>query len=66
MELLREVREGMEITQTGDYEHFLAVMVAPLLSLLSSTPPQAADTPVQRMRHLALEVLSRLPANQVC
>lgn len=63
--LLWEVREGIEVTLTGDYDHFLAVMVAPLLGALACTAPQAANTPVHQLRHLALEILRRLPANQV-
>jgi hypothetical protein len=65
VDLLREVKEGIEVTLTGDYDHFLAVMVPPLLAALTTTQPQAANTPVQQLRHTALEILRRLPANQV-
>lgn len=65
VELLREVKENIEVTLTGDYDHFLAAMVPPLLAALTSTQPQSANTPVQQLRHTALEILRRLPANQV-
>lgn len=62
---MAESRDGIEAVLTGsDYERFLGVMVAPLLGLLAGTQPQFADTPAQRARHLALEILSRLPPNQ--
>jgi hypothetical protein len=63
--VLAEVRDRFEVVLTGDYDAFLGAMVGPLLGLLSGTPPQFADTPAQRARHLALEILSCLPANQV-
>jgi len=48
----------------SDYERFLGAMVVPLLGLLAGTQLQFSDTPAQRARHLALEILSRLPPNQ--
>ena len=63
--VLAEVRDGIEVVLTGEYEHFLGLMVAPLLGLLSGTAPQFSDTPTQRARHLALVIVSRLPPNQV-
>lgn len=60
------MQKGIEAVLMGpDYERFLAVMVAPLLGLLSGSQPQFADTPAQRARHLALTILNRLPPNQV-
>ncbi len=64
-EILGEVRDRFEAVASGDYDAFLAAMVPQLLGLLSGTQPQFADTPTQRVRHVALEIINRLPANQV-
>jgi len=67
---LKRLRESLDaITQSSQssngVENFVAVVVSPLLGILEAMPPQFEDTPVQSVRHAALELLSKLHASAV-
>ncbi len=58
------IKDSQELWHTRDYPAFLTAFLEPLLSQLTSTPPQFEDSALQRLRHAVLEVLSKLPANE--
>jgi hypothetical protein len=53
------VRDSLEASQGADYASFLRAFCQPLLRLLQTSPPAAANTPEQRLRTAVLEVCSR-------
>lgn len=59
------IKDSQELWHTKDYPEFLRTFFDPLLSQLASTAPQFADSELQKLRHAVLEVLSKLPPNEV-
>lgn len=57
--IVAEIRESLELSQGSDYVGFLRAFCQPLLRLLQTVPPSAADAPEQRLRVAALEVCTR-------
>ena len=57
--IIAEIRESLELSQGSDYAGFLRAFCQPLLRLLQTVPPSAADAPEQRLRVAALEVCTR-------
>ncbi len=55
------IKDSIEITHTPEYPAFLQGFFGPLVSVLSSTQPQWDDSEQHKLRHKALEILSRLP-----
>lgn len=49
----------------AEYQVFLATYFKPLCDLLRSVPPQSADTPEHTLRKQVLDILTRLPPNEV-
>jgi transformation/transcription domain-associated protein len=67
---LSEVRDAIEIVHTSEYAGFLRAMHGVLLSVLQNVSPQfehqADAQDGQKARNTALEILQRLPSNEVC
>eukprot|EP00882_Tetradesmus_deserticola_P031002 GHRQ01035036.1.p1 GENE.GHRQ01035036.1~~GHRQ01035036.1.p1 ORF type:complete len:256 (+),score=123.77 GHRQ01035036.1:160-927(+) len=59
------IKDSQELWHTKEYRRFLEVFFEPLVSQLTSTPPQFEDSELHKLRHSVLEVLSKLPPNDV-
>jgi transformation/transcription domain-associated protein len=59
------IKDSQELWHTKEYRRFLEVFFDPLVSQLTSTPPQFEDSELHKLRHSVLEVLSKLPPNDV-
>ncbi|KAF6251279.1 hypothetical protein COO60DRAFT_1464415, partial [Scenedesmus sp. NREL 46B-D3] len=59
------IKDSQELWHTKEYRRFLEVFFDPLVSQLKSTPPQLEDSELHKLRHSVLEVLSKLPPNDV-
>ena len=60
-----EIRDGIEIVHSNEYINFLKHFFPAFTELLASTPPGSEDGPSHRLRNVVLEVLSRMPQNEV-
>jgi hypothetical protein len=61
---LDHIKDNIEMLHTAQYPGFLALIFEPVCAQLTATQPQfERDSELQVLRHAALEVLSRLPAN---
>lgn len=59
------IKDSIEQLHTAQYPGFLASVFEPVSAQLTATQPQfERDSELQLLRHAALEVLSRLPANE--
>lgn len=59
------IKDNIEHLHTAQYPGFLALVFEPVSAQLTATQPQfERDSELQVLRHAALEVLSRLPANE--
>jgi len=66
LKLVSEVRENIEIGHSPDYALFLQSMFPKLRRVLEEiTKPQFVDGPIQKTRHLVLDILHRVPYNEV-
>ncbi|KAK9813301.1 hypothetical protein WJX72_012102 [[Myrmecia] bisecta] len=63
--LLIEIRDGMEIVHSADYLLFLKAFFGVFCQLLQNSQPQQSDNMEHRLRNLVLEILNRLPANEM-
>ncbi len=62
---LDAIKDSVELLHTPQYPGFLALCFEPVCAQLTATQPQfERDSELQLLRHAALEVLSRLPANE--
>ncbi|WIA37453.1 hypothetical protein OEZ86_014371 [Tetradesmus obliquus] len=59
------IKDSQELWHTKEYRRFLEVFFDPLVQQLTSTPPQFEDSELHKLRHSVLEVLSKLPPNEV-
>jgi hypothetical protein len=59
------IKDSQELWHTKQYGKFLDVFFEPLVAQLTSTPPQFEDSELHKLRHSVLEVLSKLPPNDV-
>ena len=60
-----EIRDGIEIVHSSEYINFLKHFFPAFAELLNSTPLASEDGPAHRLRNVVLEVLSRMPQNEV-
>jgi transformation/transcription domain-associated protein len=60
-----EIRDGIEIVHSSEYINFLKHFFPAFAELLSNTPLASEDGPAHRLRNVVLEVLSRMPQNEV-
>ena len=63
--LATEVRDAIEIVNTSEYPKFLAAYLPAFQKVLETVPPQLADTPEHKLRNVVLEILNRLPHNEI-
>jgi len=59
------IKDSQELWHTKDYPEFLKLFFEPLVSQLTNSSPQFEDSELQKLRHSVLEVLSKLPPNEV-
>lgn len=65
-EIINEVRDSIELIQSQDYTDFLDNFLPAFKLLLSSvTKPQEFDNAIHQTRATVLEIISRLPTNDV-
>lgn len=65
LQLATEVRDAIEIVNTSEYPKFLAAYLPAFQKVLESVPPQAEDSPEHKLRNVVLEMLNRLPHNEI-
>ena len=60
-----EIKDSMEIVHTVEYDNFLKFYLPAFKQLLKEIPPQTSETPEHKLRNQILEILNRLPHNEV-
>jgi transformation/transcription domain-associated protein len=60
-----EIKDSMEIVHTVEYDNFLRTYLPAFRQLLKEIPPQTSETPEDKLRHMMLDILNRLPHNEV-
>jgi transformation/transcription domain-associated protein len=60
-----EVRDKIEIVHTSEYQNFLKAYFPVFQQLLLETKPQSTETVEHKLRNVLLEILNRLPHNEV-
>ena len=66
LNLVKEVRERIEIVHSSEYCNFLQCYFPAFETLLSSNvPPQFQQGPLNQVRFIVLEILNRLPSNEL-
>lgn len=64
--ILNDVRESIEITQTGEYIKFLTIFFPALMHVLRSLPMSVTDDNKHKTRNTILEVLNRCACLPPC
>lgn len=64
-QLVTEMRDSIEIVHTSEYGNFLKHLFPAFHKLLVDGRPQFTEGPEQKIRNMLLEVLNRLPNNEV-
>jgi hypothetical protein len=64
-QLVTEMRDSIEIVHTSEYGNFLRHLFPAFHKLLVEGKPQFTEGPEQKIRNMLLEVLNRLPNNEV-
>lgn len=65
-ELANEVRNSIELVHSHDYNDFLANYLPAFRTVLcQTTTPQSEDNSINRTRSIILEILNRLPPNEI-
>ena len=57
--VLNDVRESIEITQTGEYVNFLRIFFPAFMHVLRSLPMSTTDDNNHKTRNTLLEILNR-------
>lgn len=57
--VLNEVRETIEITQTGEYANFLRIFFPAFMHVLRTLPMSTTDDNNHKTRNTLLEILNR-------
>jgi hypothetical protein len=65
LQLVSEIRDNMEIVNTGEYGLYLKYLFPVFYNTLRQGNPQLTDGPEQKIRNILLEVLSRLPTTEL-
>ncbi|BDA47386.1 probable transcription-associated protein 1 [Coccomyxa sp. Obi] len=60
-----EIRESIELVHTQEYGIFLRHFMVPFLNLLQTVPPSFKDNTEHKLRNVVLEILNRLPHNDL-
>ncbi len=65
LQYISEIRDNMDIVQTNDYGQFLKFLFPVFYNTLRQGLPQLVDGPEQKSRNILLEILNRLPNNEL-
>lgn len=66
LKVVLELKEGIEIVLTpSEYSAFVSTFFKPFCDILRTVPPQFADTPEHKLRSTVVDILTRLPQNEV-
>lgn len=67
LKLVTEVKDNIEIVHTQEYETFLKYLFPAFRKVLEelTSPPRFTEGPLQKIRYVVLEILYRLPYNEV-
>src|SRR3569623_275398 len=65
LQLAIEIRDGIEIVHTGEYKNFLLFLFPIFYNTLRSSSTQFNDGAEQKLRNILLEILNRLPNNEL-
>eukprot|EP00959_Pyramimonas_sp_CCMP1952_P428520 8975654-Pyramimonas_sp.AAC.1 len=60
-----EVRDKIEVVHSSEYGNFLKAYFPAFKQLLTETKPQSTETEEHKLRNVLLEILNRLPHNEV-
>jgi hypothetical protein len=60
-----EVKDSLELVHTANYANFLKFYLPVFKQLLKEVPPQTSNTPEHKLRNQLLEILNRLPHNEL-
>lgn len=63
--LVTEIRDNIELVHTIEYKNFLQYLFPAFFNQLRSVQPQFNDGPEQKIRNIILEILNRLPSNEL-
>ena len=62
---MSDIRESIEVVHSGEYKNFLQYLFPAFYNHLRQAPPQFNDGPEQKLRNIILEILNRLPNNEL-
>lgn len=65
LQLATELRDSIEIVHTSEYLNFLKAFFPAFRRVLAGTKPQFKDGDEHKLRNTVLEILNRLPHNEV-
>jgi hypothetical protein len=65
LQLATEVKDSIEIVHTAEYSNFLKLYLPHFSRLLSEVPPQKTENTEHKLRNVLLEIINRLPHNEV-
>lgn len=65
LQLATEIRDNIEIVHTAEYRNFLQYLFPVFYNVLRQGQPQFNDGPDQKIRNIILEILNRLPNNDL-
>ncbi|GAB5370731.1 hypothetical protein AAMO2058_001518200 [Amorphochlora amoebiformis] len=65
LKLVTSFRESIEIAHTSEYENFLKCLFPVFANALSEGAPMTVECDEQKIRNVLLEILNRLPNNEV-
>lgn len=65
LQLATELRDSIEIVHTSEYLNFLKAFFPAFRRVLAGTKPQFKDCDEHKLRNAILEILNRLPHNEV-
>lgn len=65
LQLATEIRDNIEIVHTSEYVNFLTHLFPVFYNILRQGQPQFNDGTEQKLRNIILEILNRLPNNDL-
>jgi hypothetical protein len=63
--VVSEIKDSLEIVHTVEYDNFLKFYFPAFKQLLKEIPPQRVNSPENKLRKNILDILNRLPHNEV-
>ena len=65
LQLATEVKDSIEIVHTAEYSNFLKFYLPRFSVMLAEVPPQKSENTEHKLRNVLLEIINRLPHNEV-